>query len=134
MQILKAVFGLLVAAFVILVAAFVVLANSSHEMMYECSGVTRTPGTNKSEQTTLFLKIIRYRSWLSSGDSDGMLHYEIPNTRSGVFSRMKSAGDYLNVYSFEFLQGQFSTVSNSLTLTLTDETIFYGICNRAGIG
>jgi hypothetical protein len=127
-RIVKAELGLLIVAFLILIAAFIVLANLSYESTYECSGMTKTPGTNKSDQTILFIKIARYRWWVLWRDSDGMLQYEIPITRSGVFSRMKRIGDHLNMYSFDFLQGQFSTISNSLTLRLTDETIFYGSC------
>jgi hypothetical protein len=127
-RIVKAESGLLIVAFLILVAAFIVLANLSYESTYECSGVTKTPGTNKSEQTILFIKITHHRSWVLWGDSDGALQYEIPNRRSGVFSRMKRIDDHLNIYSFDFLQRQFSTIGNFLTLRLTDETIFYGSC------
>ena len=57
-----------------------------------------------------------------------VLQYEIPNTRGGLFLKMKSIGDYLHIYTFGFTQGQFSSIRNSLVLKLTDETIFYGIC------
>src|SRR5262245_13444398 len=102
-----------------------------YETKFECAGVTRTASTNRSEQTKLFVKLTRYRPWMIWAKSDGMLQYEIPNFRHGLFLDMKSVGGYLYIHRLDSAkqpQGQFSMISNSLMLNLDNDTHFSGAC------
>jgi hypothetical protein len=129
MRIVKAILKVVIVVFLILIAAFVFVANfASTESVYACSGVIKTRDT--TQQTTLFIKLTRYRWWVLWGNSDGMLHYEIPNVTIGLYTHLKSVGDYIQIYRDPAMlpRGQFSTISDSLQLNLTDEDSFSGTC------
>ena len=80
---------------------------------------------------TLFIKFDRYRWFIVWSESDGMMHYEIPHRSVGLFTKVKKVGEFFLVYGDDrSLRGHFSTVSNSLTLQLSDTntTHFSGTC------
>ena len=130
-----------VVAFLIVVAALVFVANyDRYTVAYECSGVMKTT------PITLFVKITQYRWWAFYGGGrptlDGVLWLEPPTTtgafRYDIFGIKHNLAGYLDVYrwpdggevvdDFKKLDGQFSTMSNSLTLNISDEESFRGTC------
>jgi hypothetical protein len=113
------------------VAAVISINNGALASTYECSGSVTKPGFAMSDKETVFIRIRRYGWWLWT-DSDGILHYEIPNTTTrGLFFKLQKAGDNINVYhdGLKLSQGQFSTMSNAIKFNISDEKIFNGSCN-----
>jgi hypothetical protein len=133
MRAVKAILTLVVDLLLVSIVAAVIIINYgayASTSTYECFGLVTKPGTAKSEETKLFIKIRHYGWWLWT-DSDGLLHYEIPNTTTrGLFFKLQKVEDYINIYhdGLKLLQGQFSTVSNVLFVNTTDEEIFTGSC------
>jgi hypothetical protein len=126
-----------VVAFLIVVAAFVIGANYNEYRAYECSGVmSKTP-------TTLFIKIAQPRWWVFWGRGiDGVLSVEIPSStrpfREDIFMIKRNLQNYLDLYRYPSggeivdlrkpAQGQFSLISNSLVLNISDQESFRGLC------
>ena len=108
---------------------------------YECSGVIIK--ANRSDPITLFT-IIKESRWWAFWEPfwDTALLLEIPGTtapiRTDIFL-IKRIGLYLNLYRYpengsrmadlyKVSRGQFSTVSNSLLLNISDQETFRGTC------
>src|SRR5215510_10474559 len=131
MRAVKAILTLVVILVLVSVGAAVIsINNGALASTYECSGLVTRSGIAMPDQETVFIRIRRYGWWLWT-DSDGILHYEIPNTTTrGLFFKLQKVEDYINIYhdGLKLLQGQFSTVSNVLFVNTTDEEIFTGSC------
>ena|SRR5262249_5160371 len=132
MQAVKPILTLVVVlSLASVVAAVINIHQGARASTYACSGLVTKPGTATSDKETLFITIRRYGWWLWT-DSDGILHYEIPNTTTrGLFFKLQKVGDYFNLYhdGLKLPQGQFSTMSNAIMVNISDEKIFNGSCN-----
>ena len=133
-----------VITFLILAAGYYfAIENSAYEVTYECSGVmTKKPGgPNSVNPITAFIKIQMWR-WWSPGrlnwmhlPTDGLLLFEIPNGKHEVV-RVTYDGVYLNLHPWlkatmeesNAVHGQFSPVSKSLRLELSEQEAFSGSC------
>jgi hypothetical protein len=129
-----------VAAFLIVVAVVFVGIIPPYLTTYECSGVM-TEAPNTSGPVTLFVRIRQEGWWVLWRHWDAVA-LEIPSTtapaRTDVFL-MQSVGWFLNLYRYrdgqiiDFtkmkVQGQFSNLSNSLTLKISDQETFRGACS-----
>ena len=133
-----------VITFLILAAGYYfAIENSAYEVTYECSGVmTKKPGVpNSVNPITAFIKIQMWR-WWSPGrlnwmhlPTDGLLLFEIPNGKHEVV-RVTYDGVYLNLHPWlkatmeesNAVHGQFSPVSKSLRLELSEQEAFSGSC------
>jgi hypothetical protein len=132
-----------VVAFLIVVAALALYffasepPFSTYSTTYECSGVM----TNTSDPVTLFIKIRQEGWWVLRPHHWEGLALEIPSTtaptRTDIF-KMKGDNWFLNFYRYpvggetadltKLRVGQFSTISNFLTLKISDDEIFRGRC------
>ena len=79
------------------------------------------------------MKLELYR-WFIPGNSEGMLHYEIPSTHQlGSIKKVGRMGDHVYFYDDDgSLQGHFSTTSNSnfISLYLSKDNLYEGTCTR----
>ena len=125
MRVLKVIIGFLV----VVVAAFlVVIFFGTQASIYRCS--TQTQAT---VPPLLVMKLELYR-WFIPGNSEGMLHYEIPSTHQlGLFKKVGRMGDHVYFYDDDgSLQGHFSTTSNSnfISLYLSKDNLYEGSCTQ----
>jgi hypothetical protein len=124
-------FKYLVGLIFALVFLFIVVANfSTSTESYRCDGVL----TNEDEtiEIPLFFELNRYRFWVGlwSG-SYGDFEYEIPNTTVGTFLHLDKVGNQIQIYEKHptlSLQGNFSTLSKTLTLNIGYFGFFDGEC------
>ena len=77
------------------------------------------------------MKLELYR-WFIPGNSEGMLHYEIPSTHQlGLFKDVDRMGDHVYFYDDDgSLKGHFSTTSNFISLYLSKGNIYEGTCTQ----
>jgi len=132
MRAVKTILTLAVVLVLVSVATAVISINNGElASTYECSGLVTKQGIAMPDQETVFIRIRRYGWWLWT-DSDGILHYEIPNTTTrGLFFKLQKSGHNINVFhdGLKLSQGQFSTMSNSVRINISDEKTFNGSCN-----
>src|SRR5262245_10950761 len=143
------VFVIGAAFFVVIGAAFFVDTNyGAYSEIYECSGVTVTDKPAPGKPITLFIRITQFRWWRLM-PHDGVLRLEIPvgttrSHRADVFAINRTGPAYLNLHRWpkgvdyhdltkevdltKQGQGQFSTISNSLILMISDDEQFQGSC------
>jgi hypothetical protein len=125
MRALKVIFGFLI----VVVAAFlVVIFFGTEESIYRCTQ-TQGPMSQAGAPPLLVMKLELYR-WFIPGNSQGMLHYEIPSTHQlGIFAKVGRMGDHVYFYDDDgSLQGHFSTINSSISLYLSKDNLFEGTC------
>jgi hypothetical protein len=134
---------IVIAALVLFfLAQFPPLSYMANMTSYECSGaMTKAPNT--SSPVTLFIKIRLEGWWVVRPHVWDAMALEIPGTtaptRTDLFM-IKPDGWFMNLYRWPEgqgqvidwtkmkAQGQFSTISNFLTLNISDEETFRGTC------
>jgi hypothetical protein len=134
--------GLLVVIVLIGVAFHIVDRNYGYySEIYECFG-TMIRKSGRQTPITLFARMTKYRWWRVTGDVAGALRLEIPvgstvapGTDPFAFKR---EGSYLNLHPWpkagetvdlaSSQKGQFSTISDTLVLNISDDEQFQGRC------
>jgi hypothetical protein len=113
-------------SFLILTAIFIAIAikYSIAETSFQCNGEI------SGESSTIFIKLGEYRWWVHLwSNSDGDLKLEIPNRYYDYYSPLTEIGDQLQIWDREKQRGNFSKLSNALTLD-TATGVFKGTCTR----
>jgi len=127
--------GKLGAVALVIGVPVLMLGNSTHRTVYECAGVVA------KAPIKVFIRITLNRSWVFWRQERGIAGVEIPRTNAsaikGVFM-LSGPGAYLNLHPWpgagevvdttKPATGQFSTISNSLELSLSDTDVFRGSC------
>src|SRR5262249_22693995 len=112
----------------------------------KCPGLmtTKKPGLpDNSVPITPFIRIAMYRwysHWAAPHPGDGTLLFESPFVKVEIF-KVEHAGDYYlkltrwpkggpnsSEEDWKLVHCEFSTISNSLMLNISDEEVFRGIC------
>jgi hypothetical protein len=132
----------LLVVVVLFVVAFLIVDHNfgSYATRYECYG-TLLKKSGPQNPLTLFIQITHYRWWRVTVSLAGALRSEIPvgatvRPRTDLFAMTRN-GSYLILYPWPkdgetvetaSQRGQFSTISNSLVLNISDDEQFQGSC------
>jgi hypothetical protein len=129
---MKRVLKVLLYIILILTISFIVVANyGSSTTNYECTGSFSNENV-KSDK--VFLALEEY-SWIvdlyKSRNTDGNLKAEIPGKTKEYYGTIEDIGNMYQIHKYDNkFQGQFSTLSNYLSLNIPTYGVFDGKCNK----
>ena len=115
-----------------LIIIFIVVANyGSSTTNYECTGSF----SNESVKSDKVFLVLEEYSWIvdlyKSRNTDGNLKAEIPGKTKEYYSNIKDIGNMYQIRKYDNkFQGQFSTLSNYISLKIRGYGVFDGECKE----